>query len=175
MITKMLFNINNIFYYLFLLMILCIVCYLMYKVFILENDLYFINERIYNLEMNNNSCSIKKNNIIPNVEEFNMNDIIMNQIFDDKEQIAINKDIDIINIEDIPIELAEEVKSEPIFDLKKDVVIDDKESIISSNLNKKKLQKLNLDKLKDKCIELELNTEGTKAQLIDRILEKELN
>ena len=40
MITKMLFNINNIFYYLFLLMILCIVCYLMYKVFILENDLY---------------------------------------------------------------------------------------------------------------------------------------
>ena len=38
-----------------------------------------------------------------------------------------------------------------------------------------KLQKLNLDKLKEKCLELELNPEGTKSQLIDRILEKELN
>ena len=66
--------------------------------------------------------------------------------------------------------------SEPIFDLKKEMIMDDKESIMSSNnLTKKKLSKLNLDKLKEKCIELELNTEGTKAQLIDRILEKEMS
>ena len=171
----MLFNINNIFYYLFLLMLLCMVVYLIYKVFILENDLYFLTERVYNVEMNNSSCPIKKPTSMPSVEEFNMNEIIMNQIFEDKEPIVINKNIDIINVEDIPMEMPEEVKIEPIFDLKKDVVMDDKESIVSSNLNKKKLQKLNLDKLKDKCIELELNTEGTKTQLIERILEKELN
>ena len=33
---------------------------------------------------------------------------------------------------------------------------------------------LNLEKLKDKCMEMKLSTEGTKAQLIDRIME-ELN
>jgi len=93
-----------------------------------------------------------------------MNEIIMTQIFDDEP--VINVDSDIIEIEEI---------KEPIFDLKKEVITDDKESIISSNLTKKKLQKLNLDKLKEKCLELELNPEGTKTQLIDRILEKELN
>jgi len=93
-----------------------------------------------------------------------MNEIIMTQIFDDEP--VINVDSDIIEIEEI---------KEPIFDLKKEVITDDKESIISSNLTKKKLQKLNLDKLKKKCLELELNPEGTKSQLIDRILEKELN
>mgnify|MGYP003346409142 CR=1 FL=1 len=36
-------------------------------------------------------------------------------------------------------------------------------------------KKLNLEKLKEKCVELELNTEGTKIQLIERILEKEMN
>ena len=64
---------------------------------------------------------------------------------------------------------------EEIFDLKKEVINDDKESVISSNnLNKKKLLKWNLDKLKEKCEQLDLPTDGTKAQLIERILEKEI-
>ncbi len=171
MLTKLLFNINNIFYYLFLIMLLCIVVYLIYKVFILENEIFYLNEKVYNLEVGSSCPNLKKPIKIPNIEEFNINDIIMNQIFED------NKNSEIINIEDVkqPI-IKEEIIIEPIFDLKKDVVIDDKESIISTNnLNKKKLQKLNLEKLKEKCIELEVNSEGTKAQLIERILEKELN
>ena len=171
MITKLLFNINNIFYYLFLIILLCITVYLIYKLYILENEIYFLNEKVFNLEIgnNSNSCTLKKPIKLSNVEEFNMNDIIMNQIFED------NKEPEIINVENVPI-IKEEVIIEPIFDLKKDTVIDDKESIISTNnLTKKKLQKLNLEKLKEKCVELELNTEGTKIQLIERILEKELN
>lgn len=170
MLTKLLFNINNIFYYLFLIMLLCIVVYLIYKVFILENEIFYINEKVFNLEVGTSCANLKTPIKMPNVEEFNINEIIMNQIFED------NKEPEIINIEDVKPIIKEDVIIEPIFDLKKDVIADDKESIISANnLNKKKLQKLNLEKLKEKCIELELNSEGTKAQLIERILEKELN
>ena len=174
MITKLLFNINNLFYYLFMALIVSIILYLIYKIFILENDVYILHEKFYKLECNGEQCPIPKNKITN--EEMNMNEIIMSQIFDDEdnEEPIINKDIDIINIEDLLPE--KEMASEPIFDLKKETVMDDKESIMSSNnLTKKKLSKLNLDKLKEKCVELELNTEGTKAQLIDRILEKEMS
>jgi len=173
MISKLLFNINNLFYYLFMAIVVSIILYLIYKMFILENDVYLLNEKIYKLECNGGQCQIPKNKI--NNDEINMNEIIMSQIFDndDEEQPIINKDIDIINIEDL---LPEQTSIEPIFDLKKETVMDDKESIISSNnLTKKKLSKLNLDKLKEKCVELELNSEGTKAQLIDRIFEKEMS
>lgn len=143
-----------------MLFLLCVIIYLVYKLFILENDVYIINEKLFNIECSqNNHCIMSKKN-----DGIDMNEIIMTQIFDDEP--VINVDSDIIEIEEI---------KEPIFDLKKEVITDDKESIISSNLTKKKLQKLNLDKLKEKCLELELNTEGTKSQLIDRILEKELN
>jgi hypothetical protein len=61
-----------------------------------------------------------------------------------------------------------------IFDLKKEVN-DDKESIISSNIGgghatKKALMKLSIDKLKTKCEERKLSTEGTKNQLADKII-----
>ena len=177
MISKLLFNINNLFYYLLLALIVTVLLYLIYKFFILENDVYILNEKIYKLECNGGQCPISKNKI--SNEEMNMNEIIMSQIFnndddENEEETIINKDIDIINIEDLLPE--KEMTSEAIFDLKKETVMDDKESIISSNnLTKKKLSKLNLDKLKEKCIELELNTEGTKAQLIDRIFEKEMS
>jgi hypothetical protein len=61
-----------------------------------------------------------------------------------------------------------------IFDLKKETN-DDKESIISANIGgghatKKALMKLSIDKLKAKCEERKLSTEGTKNQLADRII-----
>ena len=58
--------------------------------------------------------------------------------------------------------------------LKKD--IDDKESIISGTTGgggiatKKALMKLSIDKLKSKCEDRKLSTEGTKNQLADRII-----
>jgi hypothetical protein len=62
-----------------------------------------------------------------------------------------------------------------IFDLKKDISTDDKESVISASVNgghaaKKALMKLSLDKLKAKCEENDISTEGTKNQLADRII-----
>jgi hypothetical protein len=49
----------------------------------------------------------------------------------------------------------------------------DIESVISdvtTPYNKKKLSKMNLDKLKDICNEMNLSTEGTRNILIDRII-----
>lgn len=53
--------------------------------------------------------------------------------------------------------------------------IPDHESIISTDTppgvyNRKKLSKLNIDKLKELCTSMNLSTEGTKNTLIDRIL-----
>jgi len=62
----------------------------------------------------------------------------------------------------------------------KDVVIEEvtpssapepSETMTAPSLSKSKLHKMNLDKLKELCEERHLSTEGTKQQLIDRLLE----
>ena len=56
-----------------------------------------------------------------------------------------------------------------IFDLNKE----DEKSVSDINtsvLTKSKLSKLSLDKLKNKCIEFNLDSEGSKNQLIERLL-----
>lgn len=162
---------SNFLYYLLALFIILILLYVIYKIFILENDVYILNDRINKIEMEygtNSSPQVPHSNVIytQNSHDMDMSEMIMNEIFNNNDIIDIDK------IEQ-PQEV-DEVIAEPIFDLKKEVISDDKESIISSNtLTKKKLLKWNLDKLKEKCNELELSTDGTKAQLIERILEKE--
>ena len=47
------------------------------------------------------------------------------------------------------------------------------ESVISESncvYNRRKLTKMNLDKLKELCITMNISTDGTKAVIIDRIL-----
>jgi len=162
---------SNFLYYLFALFTIMIVMYVVYKIFILENDIYILNDRINKIEveygMSSSTNQPSHSNIIypPNSQEIDMSEMIMNEIFNDKIDI-----IDIDKMEEPPVK-----EEEVIFDLKKEVINDDKESVISTNnLTKKKLLKLNLDKLKEKCNDLDLPTDGTKAQLIDRILEKEI-
>lgn len=61
----------------------------------------------------------------------------------------------------------------------KDVIIEDvttplpepSETMTSPTLSKSKLHKMNLDKLKELCEERQLSSEGTKQQLIERLLE----
>ena len=62
------------------------------------------------------------------------------------------------------------IKNE-VFDLKKD---ENDNVSVSSCTNKKKLAKLNLDGLKQKCTELNLQTDGTKNELIERILNADI-
>ncbi len=149
-------------------LILLLIIYLIYKIFIVETNVYIINERLSKLEVQyNEPISIEKSNL--NHEEIEIASNFMNEIFTNQEEEPSSIDID-------EIIKTDEKKSdkEEIFDLKKDVMTtDDNQSIISSsNNNKKKLQKLNLDKLKEKCKELGLSEEGTKGNLIERILEE---
>lgn len=200
MIYKLLLNFNNFVFYFIALFVVCLLIYVIYKTFILENELFIIQDKLSKIEIEycggNSSCStsndckrvikntpMNKDEGLPNYD-ISLNEIIMNNIFADnqKEQNPIMAEVvDIIDIDKIitkdnePVDVSttEPVK-EPIFDLKKEVLADDKESVVSVS-NKKKLLKFNLDKLKDKCTEYNLSTEGTKAQLIERIVEFELN
>jgi hypothetical protein len=190
MIFRLLTNANYLIYFFCIFVILILLTYLIYKVFIVENDLFILNEKInrFELEFNNPNSTLGS---VCAKENFNLSDIIMNEVFNSKpcnssgvckmsfnkqEDVANEIDIDIDNIIDKNdvIEVVEEkTKDENLFDLKKEIIVDDKESsVISENNTKRKLQKLNLDKLKEKCTELNLSTEGTKAQLVNRILEE---
>lgn len=168
MIGKYLTNMNNLIQYIIMFLILLLIIYLIYKIFILETDVYILNERLSKIELQlNKPISIEKNNY--SNEEINVASNFMNEIFSNQEEEEPSSiDIDeIIKKDDNP-----PVKEE-VFDLKKDVMnTDDNQSIISSSNNRKKLQKLNLEKLKEKCQELELSNEGTKANLIDRIMDE---
>ena len=120
-------------------------------------------------------------------------EILMNEIFNidvsnccpqPREEIKTNK---IEQIEEIVPILEEPTINNPnLFDLKRkneipvsnekeEKEINDKESVISNIIGgghavKKSLMKLSIDKLKAKCEERELSTEGTKNQLADRII-----
>jgi hypothetical protein len=191
MIFRLLTNANYLIYFFCIFVILILLTYLIYKVFIVENDLFILNEKInrFEIEFNNPNSSLGSSSCVK--ENFNLSDIIMNEVFNSKpcnsngvckmsfnkpEEVANEIDIDIDNIIDKTdiIEVVEEkTKDENLFDLKKEIVVDDVESsVVSENNTKRKLQKLNLDKLKEKCAELNLSTEGTKAQLVNRILEE---
>jgi hypothetical protein len=148
-------------------LILLLIIYLIYKIFILETDVYILNERLSKIELQlNKPISIEKNTY--SNEEINVASNFMNEIFSNQEEEPSSIDIDEIIKKDDNSPVKEEV-----FDLKKDVMnTDDNQSIISSSNNRKKLQKLNLEKLKEKCQELELSNEGTKANLIDRIMDE---
>lgn len=158
---------NNLIQYIIMFLILLLIIYLIYKIFIVENDIYIINEKLSKIELQFNKSIVIENSKFDN-EEIEIANNFMNEIFtNDEEPSSIDID-EIIKNDDTKPSIKEEV-----FDLKKEVITaDDNQSVISSTNNKKKLQKLNLDKLKEKCQELGLSPDGTKANLIERILDE---
>jgi len=200
MILKLLTNINYLLYIFCVLIFLLILTYLIYKLFILENDIFLINEKINKIELEfSNPDTIKSNSYNNNNKNspFNLTEIIMNEVFNNDKQennicnmkscnnkCPINEikedntnviDIDkILNNEIINDVEEEKINKEQIFDLKKEILTNDNDSVISgeTQITKKKLLKLNLDKLKEKCNELNISNEGTKSQLIDKILDE---
>jgi hypothetical protein len=198
MILKLLTNINYLLYIFCVLIFLLILTYLIYKLFILENDIFLINEKINKIELEfSNPDTLKSNSYNNKNSPFNLTEIIMNEVFNNDKQennicnmkscnnkCPINEikednsnviDIDkILNNEIINDVEEEKINKEQIFDLKKEILTNDNDSVISgeTQITKKKLLKLNLDKLKEKCNELNISNEGTKAQLIDKILDE---
>ena len=167
---------NSVFTNIFMFFILLIVIYLIYKIFIFETEVFILNEKMTKLELELNNETAKtckiNNNVRLSDDDLNVSEIIMNEIFNDTN---VNTNVN-TNMEKPIVEIDIEKKQEEVFDLKKETKKEEEIELesISSNLNntnRKKLLKLNVDKLKEKCTEMGLSTDGTKAQLIDRILD----
>jgi SAP domain len=196
MIFKMLSNMNSVFNHIFMFFILLVVIYLIYKIFLLETEVFLLNEKMNKIELdlNNddttiNTCKIMNTNTNTNTntvnlteEDMKVSEYIMNEIFNEDDKTIIELDIEKEEVFDLKKVVPKkpssekEIQKEPLKEVQKEPEREqpDETESISSNvnvMNKKKLQKLNLDKLKEKCTELGLSVEGTKAQLIDRLLE----
>jgi len=144
-------------------------------------ELEFNGSKAVSNNCNQNSKCIYKPKSGYNNETINISEMMMNEVFNNSMNLnvePVKKDVDIIDIDEIigDIKEKEEVESKVVFDLKKEVISNDNESVVSGStttqLTKKQLMKLNVDKLKEKCNELQISSEGTKAQIIDRILDE---
>jgi len=163
-------NFTNIFIYLSLFFI---ISYVWFKISDIESKISLLEQKIKkescNLDANANKCNIPLKN--QPFKNFEMDNIIMNDVFN----YCNNNPIELPVAEHVKIEEQEQELQEQeienkkeVFDLKKEEIPDNNSSV--GGITKKKLSKLNLDGLKQKCTELNLQTEGTKNELIERIL-----
>ena len=187
-------SLNNIVFYSTCVIMFIFIIFMAYKYIYLEQSVYLLANKLNKLEIELNNPSIDNN-----YEKFNNQsnsalesaEIIMNEIFNDGfcstsdscsfiPPTSINTTPTNVPVSNFTTANKEEIQENnvqivnEIFDLKKEVN-DDKESIISSNVGgghaiKKALMKLSIDKLKAKCEERKLSTEGTKNQLADKII-----
>lgn len=181
MLLFRLFTFNNIIYYFTIFIMFILIFFLSYKYLYLEQSLFALTNKLNRMEIEYNNPSIYSNSSTG----MNSAEMIMNEIFNDCCDTSsntcklsrANDHIEPVLSSPEPQKtqvIADEVEViNEIFDLKKE--IDDKESIISANIGgghatKKALMKLSLDKLKSKCEERKLSTDGTKNQLADRII-----
>jgi len=184
------FNFNNIVFYLTYAILFIFLFFMAYKYLYLEQSVYILTNKIDKLEMEFNNPNVY-NNSPPNTSNSALDsaEIIMNEIFNDgfcsTNSCQFTSSTSTAPVSPAAVVIAPAPKHEEIqedtvqivneiFDLKKEVN-DDKESIISSNIGgghatKKALMKLSIDKLKTKCEERKLSTEGTKNQLADKII-----
>jgi uncharacterized protein YlzI (FlbEa/FlbD family) len=141
------------------------------------NDADVIMNKIFNPEIILNSVPQKHNETIPSttntvcnddkcVIKEDTSDIIQN-IIGESIQIPISPVIETSPINNLPV-ANHETPDNDVHDIES--VISDAVSGAPGVYNRKKLSKMNLDKLKDVCISMGLSTDGTKNVLIDRIL-----
>jgi len=185
-----LFSFQNIILYFSFVIMLVFIFFLSYKYLYLEQSIYLLTNKLNKLEIEYNNPNVYCNE--PNSNIMKTAEIIMNEIFTDENICSVSSNSCDIKATPIPkfqddkepitnkTSIIQPIDSEDIqivneiFDLKKD--IDDKESIISGTTGggglatKKALMKLSLDKLKAKCEDRKLATDGTKNQLADRII-----
>ena len=189
-----LLSLNNIVFYSTCVIMFIFIIFMAYKYIYLEQSVYLLANKVNKLEIELNNPSIDNNYAKFNNQSnsaLESAEIIMNEIFNDGfcstsgtcsfiPPTSINTTPTNVPVSNSNTPNKEEIQENnvqivnEIFDLKKEVN-DDKESIISSNIGgghatKKALMKLSIDKLKAKCEERKLSTEGTKNQLADKII-----
>ena len=169
---------KSIFIYLLILAIFVLVCsYFWRKVWNMEINSKIMERKISNLKKENSELQYMLSNMSEKEESFIQDaDNIMNTIF--AVDVTDTHAPQVCNGDKCSIEEISE-KSEENTEVKEDIVADitkeiEHESVISEQIpgeyTRKKLSKMNLDKIKEICNSLNLPVEGTKNILIERIL-----
>jgi uncharacterized protein YlzI (FlbEa/FlbD family) len=145
------------------------------------NDADVIMNKIFNPEIILNNVPQKHNETIPSttnticnddkcVVKEDTSDIIQNIIGESiqthKSPVVESRPM-IASINNLPV-ANHDTPDNDVHDIES--VISDAVSGVPGVYNRKKLSKMNLDKLKDVCVSMNLSTDGTKNVLIDRIL-----
>lgn len=190
-----LFDSSIVFYVVAILLFGMVLMYVWRKLNGIENYTKILEKKNSNLRRENNELQ----KLLKEYEGDQVNvddaDVIMNTIFNESidssqpESVEVSQDISTVCTNDKCV--VQEIVSEPVvhniiteaFDAKPEefpvsniVTEQDNEieSVVSDNnggiMNRKKLSKMNLDKIKDICVSMNLPTDGTKNILIDRIL-----
>lgn len=190
-----LFDSSIVFYVIAILLFGMVLMYVWRKLNGIENYTKILEKKNSNLRRENNELL----KLLKEYENDQVNvddaDVIMNTIFNESidssqpESVEVSQDISTVCTNDKCV--VQEIVSEPVvhniiteaFDAKPEefpvsniVTEQDNEieSVVSDNnggiMNRKKLSKMNLDKIKDICVSMNLPTDGTKNILIDRIL-----
>jgi len=169
-----LFTINNILFYISYFILVILLLFLSYKYLYLEQSNYVMSSRLNKLELELNSANRPITNTPASNyynDKINSAEMMMNEIYND---FPAKCGIDGVCNTEIHVTVLDEKPVKEIFDLKKEI-IEDNASVISSNVpssdtTKKSLMKLSLDKIKAKCEERKLTCDGSKSQLVDKII-----
>ena len=170
-----LFTINNILFYISYFILVILLLFLSYKYLYLEQSNYVMSSRLNKLELEFNSGNRPITNTpVSNYynEKINSAEMMMNEIYNDFPQKC---GIDGVCTSEIHVTVLDEKPiNKEIFDLKKEI-IEDNASVISSHVpssdtTRKSLMKLSLEKIKAKCEERKLTCDGSKSQLVDKII-----
>lgn len=165
---------KSIFIYLLILSIFVLVCsYFWRKVWNMEVNSKIMERKISNLKKENSelqyalsSISDKDETIIGDADNI-MNTIFAVDSFVEKECTSDKCSIEEIAEQEVVLETSENTVQEDTKETELESVVSEQ---ISGEYTRKKLSKMNLDKLKDICSSLNLPMEGTKNILIERIL-----
>ena len=188
---------STILYFIVVIIFTLIVLYVWRKLTGVESYTKILEKRISNLKKDNAELQTALNRYEPDEVSEEDATIIMNKLFDydvdnipDMQSFICHENkcnvVDISDISDVqdekivtnvidsdvelPVELP--VVNHDVIELddEKDMEV---ESVISESncvYNRRKLTKMNLDKLKELCVTMNISTDGTKAVIIDRIL-----
>lgn len=165
---------------LFVIILIVVFVYIWRK--ISQSELYsrILEKKLMNVKKENSELRTLLDKYNSNTISVQDAEDIMNDIFQRPEEKKCEikpkaKQTEDVLINEIPdvIEITEKVITSQETDEVIENIEDEIESIISENTkkySKTSLLKMNVDKLKDICVEMNLSTNGNKNMLIDRIL-----
>lgn len=159
-INNILSRLDILFYIIVFAIIYVVIIYLWKKIAQLESSFYKL-ETTFATQLLNKEKDVNSNKLAED---------ILSQVFDNKDEkieIIEEKDVEADVVPDVNIE---ELIPDTITELTEVSDVVSKSSVDETTLSKSKLSKMSVDQLKEYCGNLGYQVDGTKADLINRIL-----